>query len=75
MLQPHNQNNNAFDVATKYSTNKRMALCYLSGWFYINSNMKVFSVSNTVTVVSLDYGSSDTVNKCPKCLEQIEYFC
>lgn len=24
-------------VDTKYSTNKRMALCYLSGWFYINS--------------------------------------
>lgn len=33
--------NKAFDVVdTKYSTNKTMALCHLSGWFYINSNIK-----------------------------------
>lgn len=31
------QSINVFDVAaTKYSTDKRMALCYLSGWFYID---------------------------------------
>lgn len=30
--------NNVFDVTdAKYSTDKGMALCHLSGWFYINS--------------------------------------
>ncbi len=38
--------NKVFDgVDTKYSTNKRMALCYLSGWFYINSNIKALKGS------------------------------
>lgn len=45
--QPYNQSiNKALDVVdTKYSTNKRMALCYLSGWFYINANIKGYEGS------------------------------